>query len=314
MTKKVFVSTALAADTLLSKSKAYIARALAAKSRKEIGEYQLWSSLALELLAKAALANVHPCLVADPNSPASLFAAAGMNVDPDVKTITAKTLFERLTHLSKKFDQKTKDFCTNISLKRNAELHSGEVPFETVTPGSWEGRFWHTAELILEAMGSSLEDWLGANQAKAPKALLTEYTLALQQSAQVKVETAGEAFRKQSSTYRKDAQAKAEALEPWDLRRSFSLMTDGIWAVKCPACESKAFVAGAKYNEEIADEHDGEYDEETIDVFYVAEELHCPACQLHLDNRESIEAVGIDVDHIEQDIRQREYEPDYGND
>jgi hypothetical protein len=104
---KTFVSTTLAADTLLAKSKAFIARALAAKGRNELGEYQLWSSLALEALGEAALADGHPCLVADPQSPASMFAAAGMNINPDVKTITAKTLFERLTHLSKRFDQKT---------------------------------------------------------------------------------------------------------------------------------------------------------------------------------------------------------------
>jgi hypothetical protein len=266
------------------------------------------------LAADSALANVHPCLVADPQSPASMFAAAGINIDPDVKTITAKTLFERLTHLSKRFDQKTKDFCTNISLKRNAELHSGEVPFEGVIPGSWEGRFWHTAEIVLEAMGSSLESWLGANEAKAPKALLTEYTLALREMAKVKVETAAEEFRTKKTREQKELQAKAAALEPWDVRRSFKLRADGIWDVKCPACASKAFVAGVQYYGAVADEHDGEDYEETIDVAYLAEELHCPACQLHLENRESIEAVGIEVDHEEQEIRQREYEPDYGND
>jgi hypothetical protein len=28
----------------------------------------------------------------------------------------------------------------------------------------------------------------------------------------------------------------------------------------------------------------------------------------------AVEAVGLEVEHVEQDIRQREYEPDYGND
>jgi hypothetical protein len=69
MTKKLFISTALASETLLGKSKAYIARALVAKARKELGEYQLWASLALELLGKAALSSVHPCLVAEGQSP-----------------------------------------------------------------------------------------------------------------------------------------------------------------------------------------------------------------------------------------------------
>ena len=126
MSKQPVMVPALSAEALMGKSKAYIARALAAKARGSMSEHQLWASLALELLGKAALAKVHPCLVADPQSSISLFAAAGMNVGTDIKTIVAKTVFERLTHISKRLDKKTQEFCTNMSLKRNAELHSGE--------------------------------------------------------------------------------------------------------------------------------------------------------------------------------------------
>jgi hypothetical protein len=51
--------------------------------------------------------------------------------------------------------------------------------------------------------------------------------------------------------------------------------------------------------------------EELVDVSYVAEEFLCPSCNLHLDNRDAIEAAGLNVDHIETETRQREYEPDY---
>src|ERR1700692_2608042 len=98
------IITALSADALMGKSQAYIGRALAAKATGPMGEYQLWASLALELVGKATLAKIHPCLVADPNSPASLFAAAGMSVGPDIKTIIAKTLFDRLTPFSERFE------------------------------------------------------------------------------------------------------------------------------------------------------------------------------------------------------------------
>ena len=81
--------------------------------------------------------------MADPQSNISLFAAAGVNVGTDIKTIIAKTLFERLSHVSKRFDKKTQEFCTNMSLKRNAELHSGEAPFEGVVAGSWRTLLAH---------------------------------------------------------------------------------------------------------------------------------------------------------------------------
>jgi hypothetical protein len=211
-TAQTQLAAALSADALLGKSKAYIARALAAKGRKSMGEYPLWASLALELLGKSALAAVHPCLIADPQSFVSLFAAAGMNVGTDIKTITTKTLFERLTHVTKRFDKRTQEFCENMSLKRNAELHSGEAPFEASLP-SWEGRFWHTAQIILEACDQTIESWLGADQARAPKELLSEYVHAVEEAAKVRVETAAELFASWTKKAREEAHAKADAFD-----------------------------------------------------------------------------------------------------
>jgi hypothetical protein len=76
--KQPAVTAALSADAPMGKSQAYIGRALTAKAAGSMGKYQLWASLALELVGKAALARIHTCLVADPNSSASLFAAARM--------------------------------------------------------------------------------------------------------------------------------------------------------------------------------------------------------------------------------------------
>ena len=309
------MTTALSADALMGKSQTYIGRALAAKAARSMGEYQLWASLALELVGKAALAKIHPCLVADPNSSASLFAAAGRSVDTDIKTIIAKTVFDRLAHVSKRFDESTKKFCTNMSEKRNAELHSGEAPFEGVIASSWEGRYWHTAEIILEASDSSIEAWLGADKAKAPKELLAEYTHATEQAAKVRVQTAADAFGARPRKEREEAHAKAAAIGLWNMRYSFRQHADDIWEAECPACKSRSFLAGVKYDEEVS-EDDNEDDpyEELVDVSYVAEEFLCPSCNLHLESRDAIEAAGLEVDRIETETRQREYEPDYGND
>lgn len=310
------ITPAFSSEALLGKSKSYIARALSAKNRRDMGEYQLWASLALELLGKSALAAIHPCLIVDPQSPASMFAAAGMNIGTDLKTITAKTLFERLTHLSTRFDKKTQEYCANMSLKRNAELHSGEVPFEGVVPSSWEGRFWHTAQIVLEVMELTIEQWLGAHEAKAPKELLENYAHALAEATKVRIETAAEEFSKRPRKEREEALERAGRLTKWELRRAFSLLThDGIWESKCPACGSKSFIAGVKYAEEVSSEQDEEYpEEETVEVSLVAEEFVCPSCALHLESREEIEAAELEVEHMETEIRQREYEPDYGND
>lgn len=105
-------------EALYNKSKVYISRALTRKQDGDLEEYQLWASLAFELLGKAALARKHPSLVVDPTHWQSLFVAAGVHITTDVKTITAKTLFERLTHLVPRFDQTLQKFCQSIESPR----------------------------------------------------------------------------------------------------------------------------------------------------------------------------------------------------
>src|SRR5688500_1411823 len=95
--------TAFDFSALLGKSKAYIGRALRAKNAGELDEYQLWASLSLELLGKAALAHINPALVADPKETGSLLAACGIVTKQDVKSIPAHTLFDRLKHIEKTF-------------------------------------------------------------------------------------------------------------------------------------------------------------------------------------------------------------------
>lgn len=99
------------------------------------------------------------------------------------------------------------------------------------------------------------------------------------------------------------------------MRPNFQPDTDHVWEVECPACASRSFLAGIRYDEEISNSNDdSDPFEELVDVSYVAEEFQCPACGLQLDSRNAIEAVGLHVDHMETETRQREYEPDYGND
>ena len=159
MPEDVFI--AINGDALHAKSKVYINRALSKKGARDLDEYQLWASLALELLGKAALARKHPSLVVDPNHWQSMFVAAGINVTTDVKTIAAKTLFERLVHLVPRFDKTLQKFCQEIAERRNAELHSADLPFRTMRLEAWEARYWHACDTILYQMDFRWSNGLG---------------------------------------------------------------------------------------------------------------------------------------------------------
>lgn len=309
------VPPALSSEALFGKSKVYIQRGLAAKDRGDHDEYQLWSSLALELIGKSALAAIHPCLIADPNSHVSLFGAAGHPIGTDIKTIAAHTVFDRVGHLTKDFDKSIEAFCRDFSLKRNAELHSGEAPFEASTGGSWEGRFWHAAEIILQVKGETIETWLGANDSQAPQQIIDHYRAVMREAALSRVEVSKKRFLERKPKEQKAAHEAAAKLSTYAIYQAFNLSADEIWRADCPACGGSAFLAGIEFGEEATGDIDPDFpDEEWVDKYHTAEEFICTSCDLHLESRSDIEAVGLDPDYTKSEIRKREYEAEYGND
>lgn len=312
MPENVFI--AISGDALHAKSKVYIGRALARKAHGDLDEYQLWSSLALELLGKAALACKHPSLVVDPTHWQSMFVAAGVNVTTDIKTITAKTLFERLAHLVPRFDKTIQKFCQDIAERRNAELHSADLPFKTMKLDAWEARYWHACDTILHQMGSSLEKWLGAADAAAPRQLLDEAAKALEAAVKLRVQAAREQFAALKKAEREDLVKEAGTRLSQHQAGLFKGKYGAIWEEACPACKCRSFVSGDQTGENISEErHDGAL-WEIVDREFAGEEFRCPTCDLALMGSDEIEAAGLDCIYLDQQEREMEYEPDYGND
>jgi hypothetical protein len=241
----------------MAKSRVYIQRAFRAKLANDLDEYQLWASLALELLGKATLANIHPSLVVDPVHYESLFAASGINISTDIKTIGASTLYKRLAHLSKYFDTKVTEFCVGISLRRNAELHSGELPFQQMLLEAWEGRYWQAAEIVAGLLGLSLEEWIGADAAKAPKELIRAITHATLEAAKKRVEQAKEHFQRLPKKQRDELIRVSKTRQARHYPRLFKLVSDCEWEIECPACSARAFLAGMEYSEEVIESEPG---------------------------------------------------------
>ncbi|MGY8665382.1 hypothetical protein Q3C01_23865 [Bradyrhizobium sp. UFLA05-109] len=312
MPEDVFI--AINGDALHSKSKVYIGRALARKGAGNLDEYQLWASLALELLGKAALARKHPSLVVDPTHWQSMFVAAGINVTTDVKTITAKPLFERLPHFVSRFDKTIQKFCQGIAERRNAELHSADLPFMTMRLDAWEARYWHACDTILDQMGSSLEQWLGAADAAAPRQLLDEAAKALEAAVKLRVLAAKEQFEALKKAERERLAAEANLREPEHQIGLFKGSYDEIWSERCPACSCRAFMTGEQTGEDISEERDEYAIWEIVDREFAGEEFRCPTCDLSLVGSDEIAATGLDTLHEDRQEREMEYEPDYGND
>jgi hypothetical protein len=303
-------------DALLGKSKLYIQKALRRKDDDDLDEYQLWASLALELLGKAALATKHPSLIVDPHHFQSLLAACAINISTDIKTIAAHTLFDRLKVLHRSFNEKVSSFCFKIAQRRNAELHSGETPFRSMRSDMWEAQYWHAAQLILDTMGLSLENWLGSARAEAPKNIVKHAAEAKKHAVSIRIRHARETFEERKKSERERALADAEDRKSYHYRDLFTVSGDRNWEGRCPACRGKAFLTGNQIEEQVLDtyqDNDGAA-WESVEKFYSAEQFRCPVCDLFLTDLDEIEAANIDSDHSETDERELQYEPEYGND
>ncbi|MDO9461535.1 MAG: hypothetical protein Q7N95_15680 [Alphaproteobacteria bacterium] len=312
MPENVFI--AINDEALYAKSKVYIGRALSRKGDGDLDEYQLWASLALELLGKAALAREHPSLVVDPTHWQSIFVAAGIKITTDVKTIAAKTLFQRLVHLVPRFDTKIQDFCGEIAERRNTELHSADLPFKTMRLEAWESRYWHACDTILNHMESSLEQWLGAADAQAPRQVLDEAGMALEAAVELRVEAAKERFEGLKKSERDRLAAEAKLRVPEQQSGLFKGSYDEIWIDVCPACNCRAFMTGEQTGEDISEEHDEHAMWEIVDREFIGEEFRCPTCDLTLIGNDEIDAAGLNYIYEDQQDREMDFEPDYGND
>lgn len=313
-------------DALRGKSRLYIQRGFRAKIAGDFEEYQLWASLALELLGKAALAKVHPALIADPQSKDSLFAACGRQISSEIKTIAAKTLFDRLTHISKNFDARHQRFCDQMAIRRNAELHSGEAPFAGMSEEAWEREYWGALEIILEIQGLTLKEWVGADNASAPAKILEAAEKALDWSVKHRVRRCTEDFGEKHKNPKDLAAVIERSLTrgmPVPIAQKVSAY-DSYATQKCPACTCLGYVGLSLWEEEITEEEtefqapNGEWypdvPSEKIESTYNIEEFICPECDLNLFGVKEIAAAGLASEVRKTTIREREYEPDYGND
>lgn len=308
------IFVAINSHALYSKSKVYISRALSRKESEDLDEYQLWASLALELLGKAVLSHQHPSLIVDPNHWQSMFVAAGVNITTDVKTITAKTLFERLVHLVPRFDKTIQKFCQEIAERRNAELHSADLPFKMMRLEAWEANYWHACDTILQQLNSSLEEWLGASDAEAPRKILSQAEKALNAAVKLRVEAAKEKFDARKKSERDHIHNEAKNREPHNQLTIFRGNYDEIWVEECPSCGCRAFMTGEQTSEDITEEHDRYSVWEIVNREFIGEEFRCPSCDLTLIGRDEIDAAGLNYIHEDQQEREMDYEPDYGND
>ena len=306
--------SAIEYEPLWNKSRTFIRRALVARDAGRFDDFCLWCAVSLELLGKAMLARVHPALVIDPQDADSLFLACGKAFTVDPRTIIAKTVFARIARLSKDFDKTQVAFCMLMMGRRNADLHSGELPYEGLNPDTWASKFWRAAELMLQANDMSLNDWVGEVEAARAAELINLASTVLEQAVEARIETHRVRFEEAYATDESKTQVRQQArggrlVRAMDFGKHAG---DTLMSETCPACQCDGLLSADRWTEEEG-QIDWEAGIEIVKVHYTTLAYRCGVCKIRFDGQEELSHSHLTLEFDGEEEREVEYEEPYLN-
>jgi len=273
------------AESLYNKAKVFAVRAL--DESIESALFGFWMSLTLEMLARAALAHIHPALLADPREPDNIQYAFGVIPKGVPKSIQAKALFARCSVFVPGFTDKMSGHCLIMADRRNSELHSGAAAFEGIDNSKWLPSTYEVLEVLLNHMHRDFTDLLGEGHAKFAAKMLEDRRNTMKRDVQEKIAAAKKYFGNLSSQSKAELPEKAgPAITKWvkenRLRRNCT----------CPACTLPAGMSGETVGRTPVriNEEDGTIQRE---VRVLPNVLMCPSCGLDLKGYQEMNEAGL---------------------
>jgi hypothetical protein len=271
------------ANALFAKAQRYVEHM--AEEDSKSWEHALWSSLSLEFLARAALSNVSPALLADcsQNNWHSLFHSLGFTPKEakfSPKSVGMTDVVKRLREVIPDFDKEIESFCLIHIGKRKGELHSGETPFDGVPGSNWHPGFYKASKVLLSSMGISLEDFVGADEAATAEKLISAAADEKAKAVQGDVEAHKKVWLAKGADER---QKLAQAAVAWATRQAGH-------RVNCPACASQSLVVGEPIS---APNQKLENDTIIETQDYLPSQFECIACGLKILGLSRLNAVDL---------------------
>ena len=306
------MSAAYDYEALWLKAKLFLNRAMEEGDNRPFDERALWASLALELLAKAALARVSPLLIAEPTEEGTnlLIASGLMEGDARFTSVRAKTLYARCHRAFKPFSQAE---ATKITHARNEYLHGGAAGFTSVPEKAWWPRYWTLAVILISALERDAEDLVGSDREAVVEGHLEQNKKNIEYRTEMLIERA-----KQRLSQYQAGTLPAKVAAEWSPGRPITAGLRYSEPELCPACGDLGTIEGedavnveTRY-EQVADDDF----EVAVDVTASSAYFSCSACGLVLDNYQLVEQAGMDstFETAGSDDDIADLEADYGND
>lgn len=295
-------------DRLWLKARLFINRAL---EGREFEESAFWASAALELLAKAALSNISPLLIANPNDDGKSFMiASGVTEDRGgFSSVQAKALWSRCQRAFKPFSELE---AAKISAARNDYLHAAGVGFDKLPADQWWAKYWAQATVLISHLDKEIDDFVGPARASQVRGYLRRN----EEHLTARLEALLERARHRLAQHENETMS-ARLQREWN---AFSVAyarhhTDA----DCPACSSNGQLEGEETIERRVeggssyDEDEGYWDDRTLWLVIGTDRFECPTCHLVLDDYELVLAAGLpDSFEVVGDLDDY-YEPEYNN-
>ncbi|MDF2863903.1 MAG: hypothetical protein K0S02_4175 [Achromobacter mucicolens] len=247
-------------------------------------EYALWSGFSLEYLARAALANVSPALLAETDKNwFSLYHALGFTPTEEKfapRSIAVSEVFKRLTAILPHFNKEHEGFGILHTGRRNAELHTGEPAFDGIKASAWQPRFYQTCEVLLSSIGETLDGFVGRDEAKVARDLIDAAADESAKAVKGEVEAHKRVWLAKGEQERSKLRAQASV---WASRQAGHRVT-------CPSCASQALVAGAAVSAPVQRLNDGQITETQE---HLPNQFECIACRLRILGLSRLTVVGL---------------------
>lgn len=287
--------------------KAAVYATLAMEQDRDSELFPLWMAFAVEFVARATLAHVHPSLLADPSSGEHILYACGIGAPDRPKSIPVKTVFDRCKAVLPTFDDAVRVQCLALIDRRNAELHSGELAFAQFRTAIWLAGVFRACDAMATFQGRSLEQLLGEEHAAAAREMITAEDAALYKQIMSRIGQAKGAYQAAEA-----AGAAPQSTEP--LGRTARTASKAV----CPACGATGTVDG-----EVIGSSEPKMGGDTIywDLHILPTSFDCARCGLRLGSHKEMHAAGMGGQYSRAEYQDPAdfygmtyNEPDYGND
>ncbi len=199
--------------------------------------FGFWSTLIMEMLIRASASSVSPALLADRRDWAQVVYASGRQ--PNTKKFSPRSveitvLIDCVENTFPEFTSEMGAFCVVHAQRRNAEVHSGEMPFDMLGSGVWLPQFYAVCKCLLDVLEVKLEDFFPEDIAEAAETQIKAAADEAAKAVWASINAHKQVWESKSSAEQATLQEAAKA----KMTRHYG------HRVSCPACSSVAVLHG----------------------------------------------------------------------